>query len=850
MPDDILKRYESKELEELLNKEIEQSLPHEASQIYHGISDVENNNTGADTTKSMHDDILKRYEIDQPLTESETNFVKSKRIWLKIFFGLSFKQDDEGKYYLDSKLAKKSYFRTTLFYAFLWVISAPAIWRHYLHNILAHASWGHYFHNILGYSEQAKLASWQRHLHKMEGYSELMLRLSLLLFQNSYSHVEVIDVVAHAQENIGNYREALLLYQQNHRLYCQMGRILGAKAKQSDRNTPTNLLNEGYYNALKNLIDQARCFCQFEESVEKALFLYKQVLEAYELFSPLEKKEFRDKLECIEHQAICLFKRRDFYGALLLFEELHKAYSSLDKNYQREMLLTRVFYNLNLGHLEEAKSKIQELFILEPWSLNVRHAKQVIAFIDESTKKYRNVQDSLTLKYVKSNYESVSLIFGEQHPETLLALDGLINIQLHMEPDEKKNLSLLRAKCDLILRLILTQGEYHDYTVKTILNLAVYKMKRGYELEAIELIKETANLLMATPMRYIGSFDTAVIIATVIRDLLKQNMTLNNHIDWSDLFHSLSHMLVEAVDLQPEGFLQKARWHLSEFYAAYLQMCLQHGREDIIPVILFAIQGRKIAAWILNELETPVAGEVKDAEVKRFLELRTELRQMAFASQQLVTGSREIESSNQQQFAEYQAKLDEYHSLRTELAQREDFQVINPQTFSVNLNTLQAKLLQTEAILLLIDFKAPYEENNRMGIAIIITQETQCRVDLKGLPQLSTLTRNCKTWHEETRSGMRLALSREDQKQKCKSEEIITERQLQEKIENDLWKPLYKHLEGIEHLHIVTHGDLHIIPYELGGAPPWVASFSNYPGLVFYYKLRHLRSEQNLINEI
>jgi hypothetical protein len=56
-------------------------------------------------------------------------------------------------------------------------------------------------------------------------------------------------------------------------------------------------------------------------------------------------------------------------------------------------------------------------------------------------------------------------------------------------------------------------------------------------------------------------------------------------------------------------------------------------------------------------------------------------------------------------------------------------------------------------------------------------------------------------------------------------------------LDAGFWQPLRQALPEVRRLHLVTHGELHRLPYDLGCPPEW--TLATYPALAYYHKLRH-----------
>ena len=175
------------------------------------------------------------------------------------------------------------------------------------------------------------------------------------------------------------------------------------------------------------------------------------------------------------------------------------------------------------------------------------------------------------------------------------------------------------------------------------------------------------------------------------------------------------------VDLQRLDTMDKIRDDAVTFNAIWLRFALASASAEI-PAILAAMQGRKIAALVLDELEHDKALGVADDDLRgRFLSLRVQLRRLALGLQ-VIEGGREaafdpgarssVLAANPEvsleRLAEYSALLAEFHQVRLELVRSDpDLNALSA-PMDIDAAKLQQRLAPYEAIALLVQSDAAW----------------------------------------------------------------------------------------------------------------------------------------------
>lgn len=319
--------------------------------------------------------------------------------------------------------------------------------------------------------------------------------------------------------------------------------------------------------------------------------------------------------------------------------------------------------------------------------------------------------------------------------------------------------------------------------------------------------------------------------------------------DWETTVHELSAALQQVIDLQTAEQLAASRSSVVRFFDVYLGLCVDLGRLELIPQVLAARQGRKLAALALDELEH--AALDPNSLAGRFQFVRVELRRLALglrtsdddrdasfdrlADRALLTGAAANERQRAQSDA-YAAKLREYRALREELASADSGFVAPVRALEVTLRQLQSRLDEGEALLLLFE---RHEPSSRL--ALLVGDESAGLVPLadQALAQAGALSEQWShTLH--ARSGMRRGVLPSSELAPFAGDagaELPALQRLGALLDRGLWDPLAPHLGGIRRLHVVTHGSFHLLP--LTCIAPAGLAVCAYPGLVTYHRLWH-----------
>jgi hypothetical protein len=335
----------------------------------------------------------------------------------------------------------------------------------------------------------------------------------------------------------------------------------------------------------------------------------------------------------------------------------------------------------------------------------------------------------------------------------------------------------------------------------------------------------------------------------------------------------------DFCDLQCMEVQGRAQREVAQFHAKWLRFVVQHAPQEI-PRVLSAIQARKSAALVLDELEAARqrsdAGVPSDllAELDRFFAVRTELRRMALGLQVITGGGSSSDvgglgdgglrgfdldrqgpsvspEGQRRLLQEFEAKRQEYLKLRQALAAHPQLAVVAPE-LSIGVEQLQHGLSPSAALLLLVQVPRTADDDHA-DAADAIAGCHALVIRAAGEPQLVSLPwleRMPARMRRRVRDGTRAAGVRysclavaEEPSPAARSvssepaDASLTDEQLQEELQRHLWEPLQSHLNGLQQIHVVSHAQLHALPWELGARETLgdAVQLYSYPGLLFYW---------------
>jgi hypothetical protein len=336
----------------------------------------------------------------------------------------------------------------------------------------------------------------------------------------------------------------------------------------------------------------------------------------------------------------------------------------------------------------------------------------------------------------------------------------------------------------------------------------------------------------------------------------------------------------------------EARYHFARFHARWLKFCIETGTTERIPSILSAIQGREMAARILDELSgLEEAGELSPA-VKEYQKLRMELRKLQARIAGVVGGAdgpgprggdkrglmtsgglrdltdgiaatggptaRSIDTALLQKLdAEYRVLHGRLPEVRAAAAAVPGFEALAaPRMDTGTLVAGRADvpgsgLGANEALVLFLDVSEGLPEGGIEGALVMRRDRDLAWVALPGVRALAAeVERVSHRLGDSPRMGesFRYAGQRGDggtgavptaeavtpfEAEALSEEDLSTFwEDMEERIGEQVWQPLDEALAGAGQVICITQGRLHLLPLDL--AAPKDKVLRHYPGLVYY----------------
>jgi tetratricopeptide (TPR) repeat protein len=314
------------------------------------------------------------------------------------------------------------------------------------------------------------------------------------------------------------------------------------------------------------------------------------------------------------------------------------------------------------------------------------------------------------------------------------------------------------------------------------------------------------------------------------------------------LLSRISQGLAEFLDIQDIQVYGRSRGEFARFHRLYFDFALRHAPEEL-PRILSAIQGRKLAALVLDELEMR-KDEYPEGDARhRFLAVRTELRRLALGLKGIEGGhdgedefsptdrrgrAEVLPGAYQAKLAEYEAKLEEYRELCLELSREPDFAAAAPH-LDITHATLQSGLRPAEGLILILHVTPGPEDPEGLPTAyalVIRSERAPTLINLDRLTRAPALLRRIDA-HLGRRGGYRKSGASVIEKLPLAEMELPDPSEAMEQLMREaLWEALAPSIQGLSRLHLITHGDLHAVPVSVGYP---VEEFFAWPGLIFYH---------------
>lgn len=609
------------------------------------------------------------------------------------------------------------------------------------------------------------------------------------------------------------------------------------------------VLGKDHLHTLSSMNNYALCI-ESMGRVQEAEPLFKLVLKKYD---EILGSGHPDTITSLSNYALCLGRLGRLQEAEPLFKRgLEQSIDNLGETHPISLgCLSNYAFFLHylVGRHQEAESFCEQAWKLRSETLGKKHPDTLNSLDSYVTclQELERFQEAEPL--AKQVWKGRLEVLGDQHTDTLYGINNYAAILMEWKRFQEAT-SLFKQVWESRQQIL---GDKH---IDTLIGLDNYVSC----FEELESSEETLRLwqILSEKLADKPFFrrEWTKLVRDVARIFSKKYILEDKFPTWSKHFQSLSYTYAEILDLQIPEQIEVIRADFITYHATYLDLCIKQNRFDLIPSILAIIQGRKLAALLLDEIEqNPVTGDDETAELKRrFLILRAELRQLAIGLQAISNNKLNRFSSSQlpvetqlkiqmERLTEYEQKYDQLRNLRQQLQEQDDNFGIATPMLDITAERLQNGLRKGHAIALLVQkiIEVP-------PFFLLITKDRLQFITLpEGLLEKAYQQTLAYQKTSSTRRGMRHTyyeeklysvptLQQSEHKDNINSnEEPVTLNSLQNTLSN-FWQSV-EAIPDIQCLHLITQGELHILPYELGC--PTHLQLYTYPGLLFYYQIHH-----------
>lgn len=442
--------------------------------------------------------------------------------------------------------------------------------------------------------------------------------------------------------------------------------------------------------------------------------------------------------------------------------------------------------------------------------------------------------------------------------------------------------------------------KYRNDLAVAYLNLGVAIGAQGRREEAFHAYTEAAALNELLPDGVLDEGD--VVRITLAANLAALLDFMPKAISWARKNSARMAILLELrpPTQQKRSTLGELHRQFALFHSRWLSWCVRTGQLDLMPEILGIVQGRELAAEVLDgiELEHPETPK----EVREFHEARSELRRLsasiealdsdaratgeglvAVARPQTADGQTWDRASYIDLESNHRTQSEKISALRHAAAEIPGYQHLETPYQRLEYRSLQGCLAANEGLLLLVN---PAE--GETGVLLVRRAEAPSWRSLPELPVLAAAVHVFDAVHGgraaaeprgaslllQADAGLRLRGSYrrgrtpeaevfpggpgEEHESMEAQRRTLSEtlgpfgKRILEAIDQPelfwdnmadimghfLWSALAPHLDGLEQLTVIPHGELHLLPLSCGA--PESLKLVRYPGLAFFAHRRGL----------
>ncbi|MES9900841.1 MAG: tetratricopeptide repeat protein [Sedimenticola sp.] len=660
-------------------------------------------------------------------------------------------------------------------------------------------------------------------------------------------------------------------------------------------------LGDKHPDTLTSLNNLAACLRSFGRAGE-ALPLYQQTLEQRR---EVLGDKHPDTLSSLNNLADCLGILGRDGDALPLYEQVLEQRREVlgEKHPDTLTILNNLAVCLDtLGHAGEALPLYKQALEHRREVLGDKHPDTLTSLNNLASYLQILGRAIEALPLYRQTLAGRSEALGVQHPDTLYSLDNLASClqNLHRSEEAHPLFELALAnRCKIL-------GDKHPNTISSLNNMAVCLDSLGRAREALPLyeqaLKQRREVLdekhpnTLTSLNNLASFlteqkDQEGIVAhvpaflkaaagTPFRDgdwyghaaratgLAAPLIRKEQLPDWDMAFAAISRTFLEDLDLTEDSTRERLLPHFQRVHFHWLQLAIHH-QPDAIPEVLAAIQGRDLAALMIEELQRNEDDFPEGDPRRRYIEISRELRRKKLELQLLSGGlsgsggnmpdssERGTEPVSPEQLTarreQLERSVDEYEAMRSkrqalgeEIATSDNEFALSRGYMETNPAALCRGLDKEEALVLLFPLPPSDEDlhgqevQSGIGACLVHDGKVASILDLGQLEaQQQALLAYEQAYQHYNRSALRLLENHEPAPMrggmKPTPDRLAS---LTAQVEAAFWQPLCEALPRVSRWHLATHGGLHGLPLELG--VPDQHEVYLYPGLMFFYQRQHL----------
>ncbi|MES9900836.1 MAG: tetratricopeptide repeat protein [Sedimenticola sp.] len=463
------------------------------------------------------------------------------------------------------------------------------------------------------------------------------------------------------------------------------------------------------------------------------------------------------------------------------------------------------------------------------------------------------------LPFYRQSLEGRREVLGAQHPGTLASLNNLAICMATL--GEAHRALLLHAQA--LEGYYETLGDQHPDTLTCLFNMAMFCFDQRDAERVATYVPAFLHAVATTPFRN-GNWYSQTTHATELSAPLIRKEQLP---DWDNPFAAISRHFQEDLDLAEDATRERLLPHFQKVHYHWLHLAIHH-QPDAIPDVLAAIQGRDLAALMLEELQRNEDDFPEGDPRRRYIEISRELRRKKLELQLLSGGlsgsgsepgsgdrsARPLDTDQlatrreqlEQSVNEYEAMRSERQSLGEAIAASDNGFALSRGYMETNPAALGRGLDKNEALVLLFPLPSSDEDLHGReapsGIQACLLHEGRV-AGVLNLGQLEAQQQALldyeQAYQHYNRSALRLL--GDDQPAPVRGNRHPASSHLASltgEVGATFWQPLLEALPGVSRWHLATHGGLHGLPLELG--VPDEHEMHLYPGLIFFYQRQHL----------